>query len=169
MYAKNSTTVIDNREMLRVKLINLMQEAKLIRVEERRTMYVRNRDLLVAHAIQQATDAGIKLSRRNIRRIGRRETTKTWNPLYVKLREHRTRTVRSAARLVHLAYGAIRGLRLEQMEKPGSCLLTDWQKEEIFRMFDRYGKRGAAVPEWMVTEKVTKQIQTYRGRAVITA
>lgn len=37
MYAKDQVTIIDRREMLRIKLINLMQEAKLIRAAERAT------------------------------------------------------------------------------------------------------------------------------------
>lgn len=37
MYSKDQATVVDRREMLRVKLINLMQEARLIRREETRT------------------------------------------------------------------------------------------------------------------------------------
>ena len=37
MYAKDKETVIDRREMLRVKLKSLMEEAKIIRKEERRT------------------------------------------------------------------------------------------------------------------------------------
>lgn len=37
MYAKDRTTIIDRREMLRVKLKSLAAEAKIIRKEERRS------------------------------------------------------------------------------------------------------------------------------------
>lgn len=37
MYSKDRTTIIDRREMLRVKLKNLADEARLIRREEQRT------------------------------------------------------------------------------------------------------------------------------------
>lgn len=37
MYAKDRTTIIDRREMLRVKLKNLADEARLIRREESKT------------------------------------------------------------------------------------------------------------------------------------
>lgn len=37
MYAKDKTTIIDRREMLRVKLKSLAEEARIIRKEEQRT------------------------------------------------------------------------------------------------------------------------------------
>ena len=50
MYAKDRITIIDRREMLRVKLKNLADEARLIRREERRT-HGTLRDELYLHRI----------------------------------------------------------------------------------------------------------------------
>jgi hypothetical protein len=45
MYAKDKTTIIDRREMLRVKLKSLAAEAKIIRREEQRTHGVLRNEL----------------------------------------------------------------------------------------------------------------------------
>ena len=37
MYAKDKETIIDRREMLRIKVKSLTAEARIIRVEERKT------------------------------------------------------------------------------------------------------------------------------------
>ena len=50
MYAKDRTTIVDRREMLRVKLKNLAQEAKLIRREEQRS-FGQLREELYRHRI----------------------------------------------------------------------------------------------------------------------
>lgn len=50
MYSKDRTKIIDHREMLRVKLKSLAAEAKIIRLEEKRT-HGQLRDQLYNHRI----------------------------------------------------------------------------------------------------------------------
>lgn len=50
MYDKEGKTIVDRREMLRVKLKSLAEEAKIIRKEERRT-HGRLRDELHLHRV----------------------------------------------------------------------------------------------------------------------
>lgn len=52
MYAKDKTLLIDRREMLRVKLKSLAEEARIIRREERRAWGVL-RDELHQHRVRQ--------------------------------------------------------------------------------------------------------------------
>jgi len=105
MYDKNGQ-LYDRREMLRVKLKNLAQEARLIRREETRTRAGQLRDELALH-------------RRTI--------------------------VRTAARETHLAYGFIRDIPLERMER--NCGSKDWLPPDwaaVAKMVRRYGRTGGA-------------------------
>src|SRR5574337_277922 len=52
MYAKDKQTIIDRREMLRIKLKSLMEEAKIIRKEERK-LWGNLRDELWYHRTQE--------------------------------------------------------------------------------------------------------------------
>jgi hypothetical protein len=122
MYNRERTEILDRREMLRVKVMSLMAEAMIIRAEERKQLYCR---------------------RDGARRGGNQF-------LYEELHLHLVKNVRAAARLAHLAYGAVRGMPLEQMEAPGSTKLLESEKKEILQMFKRYGVRGAPAPEWML-------------------
>ena len=45
MYAKDKTTILDRREMLRVKIKSLAEEARIIRREERRSFGVLREEL----------------------------------------------------------------------------------------------------------------------------
>lgn len=56
MYAKNKETIIDRREMLRVKLKSLAEEAKIIRCEERRS-FGQIRDELHLHRVKDVRRA----------------------------------------------------------------------------------------------------------------
>lgn len=56
MYAKDRTTVLDQREMLRVKIKSLAEEARIIRREERRT-HGTLRDRLYLHRIGVVREA----------------------------------------------------------------------------------------------------------------
>jgi hypothetical protein len=56
MYAKDRSTIVDRREMLRVKLKSLAEEAKIIRREEHRT-HGALRDELHTHRVLQVRSA----------------------------------------------------------------------------------------------------------------
>jgi len=56
MYAKDRTTIIDRREMLRVKLKSLAEEARIIRHEERKS-YGSLRNELHLHRVWQVRRA----------------------------------------------------------------------------------------------------------------
>ena len=110
MYAKDKTTIIDRREMLKVKLKSLAEEARIIRREER----------------------------------------KTHGRLQQELYLHRVSVVRQAARETHLAYGFIRGLKLEQME---ASAVTPPNWDNIRKMIKKYGPKDFVEPECMKTIK----------------
>jgi len=103
---KQYCAITDRREMLRVKLKSLMEEARIIRKEERRT----------------------------------------FGALRDELHLHRISAVRQAARESHLAYGFIRGMKLEQMEAI-SHVPPSW--EAIRKMIKKYGPKGFVEPDCM--------------------
>lgn len=161
MYDKTFTAVLDRRELLRVKLKNLAQEAALIRREENKILWNKGacREFSAAVEIAFLRNAGVLQDSdlrtlRGLRRAMRRKVGDYG--LYLDLHAHRTKHVRHHARMAHLAYGAIRGRTLEQMEGVGSVPLTDHQKAEVQRLYKKYGPAGVAPPEWMrvvTTEK----------------
>lgn len=57
MYAKDRTTIVDRREMLRVKLASLVAEAHIIRREEKRTPHGALRCELSQHRRSVVRDA----------------------------------------------------------------------------------------------------------------
>lgn len=146
MYDKTFSHIIDRRELLRVKLKNLAQEAALIRREENKILWVKS----AGNALWTAVEGG-ELDPRVLRGLRRAMTRKVGDyGLYLDLHNHRVKHVRNHARLAHLAYGAIRGRTLEQMEDVvHTTPLTEHQKAEVRRLFKKYGARDAAVPAWM--------------------
>ena len=105
-YDKQYCAIQDRREMLRIKLKSLMEEARIIRKEERRT----------------------------------------FGAFRDELHLHRIMAVRQSARETHLAYGFIRGLKLEQMEAT-SHVPPSW--EAIRKMIKKYGPKGFVEPDCM--------------------
>lgn len=97
---KGQPVLTDRREMLRVKVKSLAEEARIIRREEARTRWA----------------------------------------LREELRLHRIGTVRSEARLSHLAYGLIRGLSYADMEQEGE-LPTEQGAQRILAMIQKYGAK----------------------------
>lgn len=57
MYAKDRMTVVDRREMLRVKLKSLAEESKIIRQEERRTFGILLGELHAHRVLQVRSEA----------------------------------------------------------------------------------------------------------------
>lgn len=148
MYDKTFSHIIDRRELLRVKLKNLAQEAALIRREENKILWVKS----AGNALWAAVGAG-EADPRVLRGLRRAMTRKVGDyGLYLELHNHRVMVVRQAARLANLAYGAIRGRTLEQMEPGGKSPLLNSEKLEIQRLFKKYGANGAPIPEWMHVE-----------------
>lgn len=106
MYERNTSLILDRREMLRIKLKSLMEEARIIR----------------------------------------REESKTNGPLREELTIHRREVVRDEARHTHLAYGFIRGLTFDQMERTQRSL-PDWNR--VRAMTKKYGPKNFTEPECM--------------------
>ena len=156
MYDKTFTNVLDRRELLRVKLKNLAQEAALIRREENRILWSKagcreysNMLPLLWIGGADTVDADVRTLRK-LRRACHRKVGDYG--LYLELHAHRTKHVRHHARMAHLAYGAIRGRTLAQMEGEGSVPLSDHQKAEVLRLYQKYGPKGAPVPQWMAVK-----------------
>lgn len=102
-YALDGQTT-DLRELLRVKLKSLTEEAKIIRAESHR---------LDRHQLGSVIQA--------------------------LLREHRVGIIRHESRHTHIAYGLIRGRKLEEIEAPNS---TPFDIPSVNRMLKKYGKAG---------------------------
>ena len=103
MYSKDGV-LKDRREMLRVKLKSLAEEARMIRKEE----------------------------------------CKTNGELRAELHMHRIGIVRSEARATHLAYGLIKGRRLEAIEKPKEPRSpVVWDR--VKKMITKYGPTNAEI------------------------
>lgn len=170
MYDKTFTTVLDRRELLRVKLKNLAQEAALIRREENKILWVKSAGKTF-HAARQALfdtppPEGVHdRDLRTLRGLRRAMTRKVGDyGLYLDLHNHRVKHVRHHARMAHLAYGAIRGRTLEQME--GGNTLSHDQKTEVLRLYKKYGAKNAVVPEWMVPATLEPARGVLRGVAI---
>lgn len=95
--------LIDRREMLKIKLKSLAEEARIIRKEER----------------------------------------KTNGSLRCELSLHRRGIVREVSRNTHIAYGLIRGLKIEQIENPKEGNAPD--KAAINKMLTKYGPSNIAL------------------------
>lgn len=104
-YLKDGT-LHDRREMLRVKIKSLMEEARIIRREESRT-------------------GGV---------------------LRCELSAHRRGPVRASARDSHIAYGLMRGLPLDRIERTRKSE-PDWKA--VRSMIKRYGPKDFAEPACM--------------------
>lgn len=127
MYSKDRSTVIDRREMLRVKVKSLAEEARIIRREEQRSL-------------------GRTYHTGDIDANGR---AKQWHtggyggPIYKELHAHRTGELRNEARHAHLALGFIKGRALLSMEQPstwgqqGYASPPDW--DHVRRLIRKYG------------------------------
>lgn len=116
MYDK-SGKLIDRREMLKIKLKSLADEARIIRQQEHAAS--RNENW-----IMEKTGQGIRES------------------LQTELHHHRIFVVRKAARDTHIAYGLIRGKTWQQME-PTAKTHPDWDAVE--KMVKKYGPHGMEV------------------------
>lgn len=103
MYTKEGT-IKDRREMLRVKVKSLAEEARMIRREELRSNGVLRDELHI----------------------------------------HRVGIVRAESRTAGLAYGFVRGRKLEQME-PKSFTQPNWKR--IKELCKKYGAFDTVVPE----------------------
>jgi len=104
---------INKRRFLKIKLLSLAAEARIIRKEE-----TRMRD-----------------TARRLRKAGKDEAAKGFDAERESAHDHRVKVVRSEARHTHIAYGYLRGrsyLQLERSQRP-----LDWNKIET--MVCRYG------------------------------
>ena len=124
VYTKDLTSVVDRREMLRVKIKSLAEEARIIRKEEKRVLFRKPRTFR-----------------------GRTVWAGTSGPLHIELWYHRVTDVRWHARAAHLAYGLIRGLTRDQMEPKRRPLENDTDKQadkllmvEVDRLVKKYGQ-----------------------------
>lgn len=136
MYDKTGT-IIDCREMLRVKFNSLMAEAGIIRKEENRLKYVK---VPKKHRKMVPTQGGVAAH------IPKRERRPVPCPmLLLELQQHRIKTVRYHARLTHLALGFIKGRSLLQMEnyptKERMLMQGHWAAIEA--MVKKYGSAEA--------------------------
>lgn len=113
MYDIKTKTLIDRRELLRIKALSLMVEAKLIRNEEHRQKAMARHYAIPDPILQR------------------------------EMQLHRTRELRQHSRLTHLARGFIKGMALNKMEQYPKNLLTgdDWGK--IIAMVRKYGTADA--------------------------
>ena len=86
MYEKDRTTIIDRREMLRVKLKSLAEEARIIRREEQRT-HGFLRDELHTHRVRvvrhQARITGLAYGFIKGRTLEQMEPTRKEMPIYI--------------------------------------------------------------------------------------
>lgn len=150
MYSKDRSTIVDRREMLRVKLKSLAEEARIIRREE-------NRSILVTYGRDEAGKRVVLKRLKN-------------GALRHELRAHRTGVVRDAARAAHLAYGFIKGRTLEQMEPRRHPDVPSWQIEaadrvlmgEVRKLIRKYGPADFVEPACMSAKQEPK-IDVYRG------
>lgn len=128
MYAKDKQTLIDRREMLRVKIESLAQEARIIRKYEKRALFRKPRPFR-----------------------GRTVWSGTPGQLHFELWHHRTTVVRFHARAAHIAYGIIRGLTRDQIEPNRKPVPDNGQHQErelmkeVARLVERYGPVAGAV------------------------
>lgn len=104
---------------LRIKLKNLADEARTIRVEEERAL---DRRAPVPEG-QEPTRAQLRPRRRD-------------DVLYADLRDHRRGIVRTVARRTLLAYGMLRGMPYRQIEQNASSE-PEWT--EIRKAAERFG------------------------------
>jgi len=153
MYSKEGV-LIDRREMLRVKIKSLAAEAKIIRLEERRTAgrkHMQNKKTYHALMKRAREEAPSELERRHaiaaIRLQFRAEKAKLRprknpDPLFDQLYAHRILDVRRESRHAHIAYGLIRGRSLERIE---TAPKTQPNWVEIERMVKKYGPVGFVV------------------------
>lgn len=141
-------TIIDRREMLRVKFNSLMAEAAIIRKEENRLKYRRPK--------------GGELS--SEKRMDARPGIRRPVPCPMLLRElqmHRTKDVRYHARLTHLALGFIKGRTLPEMERYPVNLLLHSQWDAIMKMVAKYGNPVALA-------RLKEQRDLYQGKVYAT-
>lgn len=81
MYAKDRTTIVDRREMLRVKLKSLAEEARIIRREERRTNGVLRAELHMHRiGIVRYESRATHLAYGFIRGLAREQMENNWAP-----------------------------------------------------------------------------------------
>lgn len=113
MYDIQTKTIIDRRELLKIKALSLMVEAGLIRREEQK---------------QRAFGRSAALADPILQR---------------EMQLHRVGVLRKQARLTHIARGFIKGLTLPQMEQYPKNLLTGNDWAEIAKMVMRYGNADA--------------------------
>lgn len=119
MYNAERTSIVDRREMLKVKIKSLAAESKMIRREE-----IGQKRINAKSGV-----AAIELM------------TELWT--------HRTQVVRPASRLTHLAYGLIRGKTLEQMENKSPPLSDSDKKQvkEMIRKYGP--RQGFELPAFL--------------------
>lgn len=124
-----SAVVRDRRRELRVKIKSLAQEARIIRMEERRC-----RDSLT-------------------RTVGHDDQRAALASAFASLRAHRVADVRRESRYSLLAYAMIRGRPLRQAEKVSDVAKIDRQKlADLFRRFGggcSSADATAAVDGWL--------------------
>lgn len=100
-------------KMLKVKIKSLADEARIIRLEERR--------------------AGGRVTVVNKRVIGRNDR------LRAELRGHRTGVVRSEQRHSLLAYGFLRGRHRWEIERPYKCRMDNPDWERVRKLVFKFG------------------------------
>lgn len=132
---------------LKIKLVNLADEARTIRKEERKALLAHRK----AHAVEvdrpvrsDPRDLGLGVkppppTRREL--VYRLRPEDAGCPAYKSLHDHRIGVVRTAARENHLAYGFLRGVPYEVME-PNPDLLDRNRRpsfDEVFKIASRFG------------------------------
>lgn len=149
MYDKNGN-LVDRREMLRVKLKSLMEEAKIIRHEERRgagkkleqarkrfRVQMKGATAIKNADVRKEAIASVRIEYRLAR--SKCKPRRQIDPLYEELRLHRIRELRAEARATHIAYALIRGRPIEKIETAAK-VQPDWPR--IDRLLAKYGQRG---------------------------
>jgi len=86
-------------------------------------------------------------------RIIRKEERRTIGPLRDELSWHRRQDVRNAARTSHMAYGLIRGRKVDGVERPGSTRSEAYWKA-VKAMVQKYGPIDKQVNEQLQVQCV---------------
>lgn len=132
---------MDNRVFLKIKLKSLAEEARIIKIEERRRKVRRGEAVIIrGGGPGEASSTAKKLRAAcSIRRAGYR--SRPWYEMSAQqlheLTRHRIDVVRLEARLSHLAYGMIRGRVWCQIDSCRGLNSDHWRRVQI--MVKKFG------------------------------
>ena len=144
MYTKEGS-IKDLREVLRVKIKSLAEEAKIIRAEENKckarsnpakAAYMRLRRLFRNSNMSKEELKEAILAAKQVRAARRVSHPTIADPIREQMYVHRVGVVRRESRNAHLAYCIIRGKSIEKIDSgiyPG----PNWK--EVQRLVEKYG------------------------------